>query len=95
MCGQRARTNFPATRTGGAALSASLVAKLEKCGKKESRERSVNKVTSAETAAVGDAAAAREGCSDEECIEQMIEELLYCGSVEISPSYCLDAEKCS
>ncbi|CAA6671090.1 unnamed protein product [Spirodela intermedia] len=98
MCGPRARTNFP-LGTGGAAapaaaLSASLVAKLEKCCMaSQLQEGSPKPEKKAPPEAGGGGGGGGEGkCDDDddECIEEMIEELLYCGSVEISPSYRSD-----
>ncbi|XP_042468667.1 ethylene-responsive transcription factor ERF003-like [Zingiber officinale] len=75
MCGPKARTNFPPAAGSAAALSPSLVAKLEKCcsaagstakrtGKEEDDEEEMG----------------------DEYIEEMIEELIYDGSLEISCS---------
>ncbi|KAM0939286.1 putative transcription factor AP2-EREBP family [Dioscorea sansibarensis] len=76
MCGPRAKTNFPVDPNGpnrSSVLSASLIAKLDRCcgtlgeelkGKEEEEVK----------------------CLDDECIEEMIQELIYYGPVEISSS---------
>ncbi|XP_074563400.1 ethylene-responsive transcription factor ERF003-like [Curcuma longa] len=71
MCGPKARTNFPPAAGSAAALSPSLVAKLEKCC---SAAGSTAKRT------------VKEEEMDDEYIEEMIEELIYDGSLEISCS---------
>ncbi|PKU72263.1 Ethylene-responsive transcription factor ERF003 [Dendrobium catenatum] len=78
MCGARARTNFPPNSSSASALSPSLVAKLEKCC-----------IASQEEMIRAKAEMEREEmkCMDDEFIEEMIEELRYYGSMEISSSY--------
>ncbi|KAJ0985087.1 hypothetical protein J5N97_003443 [Dioscorea zingiberensis] len=76
MCGPRARTNFPANPNEpnrSSVLSASLIAKLEKCCGALSEEVKAKEEE-------------EEKCLDDECIEEMIQELIYYGSVEISSS---------
>ncbi|KAK8968662.1 Ethylene-responsive transcription factor ERF003 [Platanthera guangdongensis] len=78
MCGTRARTNFPPNSNLASALSPNLVAKLERC-RIASQEESVRARGEMEI---------EEVCMDDEFIEEMIEELRYYGSMEISSSYC-------
>ncbi|KAG0472275.1 hypothetical protein HPP92_016826 [Vanilla planifolia] len=80
MCGPRARTNFPPNWNNGSALSPSLVAKLEKC--------CVGVVASQqEMKSNANASNEEMDCmNDDEFIQEMIEELRYYGSVEISSS---------
>ncbi|KAG1326446.1 putative Ethylene-responsive transcription factor ERF003 [Cocos nucifera] len=82
MCGPRAKTNFPIDPNGTStpsALSPSLMAKLEKCclisQEETKRAKLAKKVDGDEEIKL-----------DEEYIEEMIEELLHYGSVEISCS---------
>ncbi|XP_010929276.1 ethylene-responsive transcription factor ERF003 [Elaeis guineensis] len=80
MCGPRAKTNFPMDPNGSStssALSPSLMAKLEKRCLASQQETKRAKVTVAD-------GEEEVKCMDEESIEEMIEELLHCGSVEIS-----------
>ncbi|KAH0459753.1 hypothetical protein IEQ34_012567 [Dendrobium chrysotoxum] len=78
MCGSRARTNFPLNSSSASTLSPSLVAKLEKCC-----------IASQDEMMRAKAEMEREEmkCMDDEFIEEMIEELRYYGSMEISSSY--------
>lgn len=78
MCGARARTNFPLNSSSASALSPSLVAKLERCciASQEEMRRAKVKMEREEM-----------DCMDDDFIEEMIEELTYYGSVEISSSY--------
>ncbi|KAL0903458.1 hypothetical protein M5K25_027841 [Dendrobium thyrsiflorum] len=77
MCGSNARTNFPPNSNSASALSPSLVAKLERCCITSQEEMRRAKV---EMEGEGDV------YMDDEFIEEMIEELRYNGSVEISSS---------
>ncbi|KAH7688123.1 AP2/ERF transcription factor ERF/PTI6 protein [Dioscorea alata] len=75
MCGPRAKTNFPVDPNGqnrSSVLSASLIAKLDRCcgTGEELKGKEEEEVK----------------CLDDECIEEMIQELIYYGSVEISSS---------
>nr|XP_010914189.1 ethylene-responsive transcription factor ERF003 [Elaeis guineensis] len=91
MCGPRAKTNFPIDPNGTStpsALSPSLMAKLEKCcliSQEETKRAKVAKVD-------GDEEVVK---LDEEYIEEMIEELLHYGSVEISCSSCSSSSSSS
>lgn len=78
MCGARARTNFPLNSSSASALSPSLVAKLERCciASQEEMKRAKAEMEREEMKSM-----------DDEFIEEMIEELTYYGSVEISSSY--------
>ncbi|KAG1364458.1 ethylene-responsive transcription factor ERF003 [Cocos nucifera] len=81
MCGPRAKTNFPMDPNGSSTssvLSPSLKAKLEKCCLASQEETKRAKM------AVVDGEEEVKCVDDEEYIEEMIEELLHCGSVEIS-----------
>ncbi|KAK8954520.1 Ethylene-responsive transcription factor ERF003 [Platanthera zijinensis] len=77
MCGTRARTNFPPNSSLASALSPNLVAKLESC-----------RIASQEESRTARGEMEIEECMDDEFIEEMIEELRYYGSMEISSSYC-------
>ncbi|KAJ8485297.1 hypothetical protein OPV22_017782 [Ensete ventricosum] len=80
MCGPTARTNFPFDPNFSSVLSPSLMAKLEKCcsaSRDESRRAKATPIGSQEDVAQ---------CTDEEYIEEMIQELTYSGSLEISTS---------
>ncbi|XP_078443544.1 ethylene-responsive transcription factor ERF003-like [Wolffia australiana] len=90
MCGPAARTNFPPGSP--AAPSPELMAKLEKCGAATQTQPGSAKLDTAAQPerAVSVGSGEVNSCpddGDEECIQQMIEELLYCGSVEIGPSF--------
>ncbi|OVA00931.1 AP2/ERF domain [Macleaya cordata] len=79
MCGSRARTNFPYDSNefkNTRVLSATLTAKLQRCCMASGQER-LPKTTTVETT---------EECQsmDDEYIQEMIDELIYYGSVEIS-----------
>ncbi|MQM13695.1 hypothetical protein Taro_046621 [Colocasia esculenta] len=96
MCGPRARTNFPydpnSSSPPSAVLSASLMAKLERCcvasGQLQEGPKPETKVSRSEAAGGGESKCCAD---DEDYIEEMIEELLYYGSVEIGPSYRSDS----
>ncbi|XP_073011152.1 ethylene-responsive transcription factor ERF003-like [Typha latifolia] len=81
MCGPRARTNFPEDPNGSSTsvLSPSLMAKLEKCCKASQED---TKRVKTEGGGEEDGV----DCLNDEYIEEMIEELIYYGSVEISSS---------
>ncbi|PKA49464.1 Ethylene-responsive transcription factor ERF003 [Apostasia shenzhenica] len=74
MCGSEARTNFPLNSNTKKALSPSLIAKLERCciASQEKARRDGREETKMN--------------DDDQFIEEMIEELRYYGSVEISYS---------
>lgn len=78
MCGSNARTNFPPSSNSAMALSPSLVVKLERCCavSLEEMRRAKAEMEREEDISM-----------DDELIEEMIEELRYNGSVEISSSY--------
>jgi len=85
MCGPSAKTNFPIDHSRPVpppqALSPSLVAKLEKCcvaSREEAKRGTATAVKEEESYCMGD---------DDECIEEMIEELIYYGSIEITSSF--------
>ncbi|KMZ67649.1 hypothetical protein ZOSMA_25G00360 [Zostera marina] len=84
MCGPRAKTNFPYdpnASTNSSALSTSLLAKLEKC---------CAGTAGAEGVKTNDGGDMEEETNqnqmDDECIEEMIEEMRYYGSIEINSS---------
>lgn len=80
MCGPRARTNFPFdpnTSNPSRVLSAALTAKLQKCCMASRQEPKL--VAKAEREAEEELKHV-----DDEYIEEMIEELIYDGSVEIT-----------
>ncbi|CAL9087416.1 unnamed protein product [Musa acuminata var. zebrina] len=85
MCGSKARTNFPVDPNcsiPAPALSPGLMAKLEKCCSASREEGKRVEVV----APVGREEEAEVTRVDDEYIEEMIEELIYNGSLEISTS---------
>ncbi|KAK8919074.1 Ethylene-responsive transcription factor ERF003 [Platanthera zijinensis] len=77
MCGAAAKTNFPRNSCAASTLSAGLMAKLERCCIESKEEmRRAEAAMEAEVVEL----------MDDELIEEMIEELRYYGSVEISTS---------
>ncbi|XP_068649368.1 ethylene-responsive transcription factor ERF003-like [Aristolochia californica] len=87
MCGPRARTNFPydANTDNSRILSATLRAKLQKCCMASRQETATTtKATPAITAAP-ESVEELKPVADED-IEEMIEELIYNGYIEISCS---------
>ncbi|KAF8407334.1 hypothetical protein HHK36_006461 [Tetracentron sinense] len=89
MCGPRARTNFPYDPNGSnhsRVLSASLTAKLQRCCTDSGHEPKpmAKAVTELEE---------EPKSMDDEYIEEMIKELIYYGSVEISCSSSSSSSK--
>ncbi|WOL13857.1 ethylene-responsive transcription factor [Canna indica] len=91
MCGPKARTNFPFDPSGSgaaSALSPSLMAKLERCcstASSTTREEG-KRAKAAPACGSGEEEVMVVKCLDDEYIEEMIEELIYNGSLEISAS---------
>ncbi|XP_068652770.1 ethylene-responsive transcription factor ERF003-like [Aristolochia californica] len=87
MCGPRARTNFPydPNADNSRVLSATLRAKLQKCCMASQQEpKATTNATPATTAAPGSEEELKPVA--DEYIEEMIEELIYNGYIEISSS---------
>ncbi|KAF3786497.1 Ethylene-responsive transcription factor [Nymphaea thermarum] len=107
MSGPLARTNFPPdpNSSGPSAFSASITAKLQKCYLASQNRQKVGngrREGVAEPHGVnGDEGSGKEIALenyenlDDEDIEQMIQELLYYGSMEISSSYCSSSSSIS
>lgn len=93
MCGPNAKTNFPINPNcpmPPQSLSPNLMAKLERCCVASRRD--------AMNPNVGAGKGEEEKyCmeEDDECIEEMIEELIYYGSVEITSSSSNSSSSCS
>ncbi|EPS57880.1 hypothetical protein M569_16937, partial [Genlisea aurea] len=96
MCGAKARTNFPnESPSGNNLISASLMAKLQKCHlaslklaqEQQSRAGEASKTRSQDNGGSNSNQGSNPNrCDDDDEIEQMIQELLHYGSIELSSS---------